>query len=735
MRFTTAVVVLAGTIATAQTWHQFGPDGISISGLVRIPGIATQLYATTSGVPSYVLYSSDGGHDWIVRDTIRDRIADLAINPDLVQTLYAGGSRGRIWRSLDGGRSWNERGALEGSPELRRLILRPDQPQVLWAATEAPGSADSAVMSFWASPDGGATWHQTPVATGRSVNAVLLNLAPGRPDRVWLGGSIDGTASVHASGDGGTNWRDMTGDLTGTCAWAVAASPTDTAVLLCATDDGIWRTTNSGASWMRMKDAPAWSVEFAPISPHYAYAGSDNLVFRSNNLGINWFADTTTLSGTATRWLRVHDLDGLDVIAANGRGLFRTTNGAYNWTELLTGTSRLTTRFIDFHPTAPESIFACPPGHGLLVSGNRGLDWSPLVGFAGAGFVTGIALNPAALDTLYAVTEADHWLHMTSDRGDSWIRQPIETGFSGRGLLFHPLGPDTLYAWGGVTLPGSPRRFGFWKSTDRGYGWSRIHSPGLSGDCRGFRFAARGESLFTWGTVDGEARVYLSLNRGGSWTSRSSGLGGTSVLDFEPAPGINRTSYICATDAGVYRTLNGGESWTDLGLEQVTAILPDTLDPDLIFAATDTQGLFHTTNAGVLWERDTIELPHRSITFLVRHPDDPAAIYCGTEGAGFYGREVIGVAEPVPGRKHRAVEILPTVARDALVVRLGAAAGGRAVVEFFTPDGRRPVPAAVLDPAPARWTWRRPAELAAGAYLVRVRGAGVEHVARVVLTR
>jgi photosystem II stability/assembly factor-like uncharacterized protein len=733
MKLMTILFLLAAAIAPAQSWQQFGPRGLSVAALARVPGIASQVYAVTDGFPALVLYSSDGGTNWNIRDTIFDRIADLVVDPDQVLTLYAGGLTGRIWGSTAGGQFWTERGALAGVSYLRRLALTPGQSLVLRAAVELPGPDGTVALGFRVSTDGGANWTGTLVDTGRTAAATALECDPGNPNRLFLGGSIAGAARLFASADGGGSWNDITGELGGTAAWGAAVNPLDPAVILAATGNGIWRSTNSGGSWTRMKDVPAWSVAFAAASPHYAYAGSDNLVCRSNNLGINWSADTTTFAGTATRWLAINPLDGLDLYVGNGRGIFRTTSGGLNWTELTGNLLRLTIPFVYFHPASPETIFTCPPGHGLLVSGNRGASWQGLAGFPGAGFTTGIALNPAALDTLYAIRAGDHRVYMTSDRGDSWTRQPVETGFAGHGIAFHPLGPDTLYAWGGLNGSDGRERFGFWKSIDRGYNWSRVFSPGTRGRCLGFRFAAGGDSLFLWGGVDGRARVYLSLNRGGTWLERSTDLAGTLATDFVTAPGTNRTSYLCATDAGVFRTLNAGTGWTGLGLENVTAVLADTIIPDFILAATDTQGIYRTTNSGAFWERDTVELPHRSLTLFRRHPADPAAVYCGTIGSSFYGLGVIGISEPAPGPRPRPLDVRPTVIRAGATIRLGALAGRRAVVELYTPDGRRAGPATELDPAPATWSWPRPRGLPAGVYLLRIRSSGADRFARVVL--
>jgi len=734
MKTVMVLVMLAVAAAPAGSWQRFGPDGITLAALTRVPGSMEEVYVVTDGVPALVFHSADGGANWALRDTIQDRIAELVVVPGQTTTLYAGGTTGRVWRSLDGGWLWDETGALSGAPRLRRLSLRPGTPSVLRAVAETVRSDSVVGLGFYVSTDGGVTWSSVPVDSGRTARAAALGTDRERPDRLLFGGEVDGVARLYASSNAGASWRDVTGTITGSCLWSAVVSPQDSMVLLAATGDGIWRSSNGGTSWSRVNDAPAWSVAFGDAAPHYAYAGSDNLVFRSNNLGVDWSADSTEFAGTFTRRLEINPQDGLDLYAAGGRGAYRTTDGGFSWEERTVGFDRLTTGFLSFHPTSGDTVFTCPPGYGLLVSGDRGLSWESLPGFAGAGFATAVAINPNAPDTLYVVTGQDHRLFMTSDRGDSWVARPVEAGFSGAGLAVHPTGPDTFYTWGSVRPFESEERFGFWKSTDRGHNWSRLFSPGTRGRCYGFRTTPASDSLFLWGAVDGRARVYLSLDRGGTWLNRSAGLIGRAVVDLKTAPGDNRTSYLCATEAGVFRTLDGGASWTRLGLRDVTAVLADTADPAFIVAATDTQGLFHTTNAGAIWKRDTVELPHRSLAFLVRHPDDDAVLYCGTVGQGLYGLGVIGVSEPGrPGSWGRSFGVEPTVVRTGAWLRLDAVPG-RVTVELFTPDGRRVGPVTTLDPAPGNRLWVRPYGLAAGVYLMRVRSDGPDRVARLVLT-
>jgi photosystem II stability/assembly factor-like uncharacterized protein len=105
-----------------------------------------------------VYKSTDGGENWSPanRGMIDYSITTLAIDPANPQTVYAGGNGGELFKSADGGQTWDnltDRLAVPSERSrsaLRAILLDPATPQTVYLLGEREGVMVSA--------DGGGTW-------------------------------------------------------------------------------------------------------------------------------------------------------------------------------------------------------------------------------------------------------------------------------------------------------------------------------------------------------------------------------------------------------------------------------------------------------------------------------------------------------------------------------------------------------------------------------------------------
>src|SRR5262249_13678715 len=89
-------------------WTSIGPAGGSVLALALDPGMPTTLYAGTGG--SGVFKSRDGGTTWQASNTggLSDAsVRALALDPTTPTTLYAGTEGSGVFKSTDGGTSWS----------------------------------------------------------------------------------------------------------------------------------------------------------------------------------------------------------------------------------------------------------------------------------------------------------------------------------------------------------------------------------------------------------------------------------------------------------------------------------------------------------------------------------------------------------------------------------------------------------------------------------------------------
>ena len=108
-------------------------------------------------------------------------VCDVSSDPRNASRLYAacsenGGSPDGVWRSDDGGASWE---CVLKRARTRSVYLDPRPPHIVWASV-----ADWAAGGLWASSDGGSTWKEIENLPFHIINRVTAD--PTDPRRIWL---------------------------------------------------------------------------------------------------------------------------------------------------------------------------------------------------------------------------------------------------------------------------------------------------------------------------------------------------------------------------------------------------------------------------------------------------------------------------------------------------------------------------------------------------------------------
>jgi photosystem II stability/assembly factor-like uncharacterized protein len=155
-------------------------------------------------------------------------------------------------------------------------------------------------------------------------------------------------------------------------------------------------------------------------------------------------------------------------------------------------------------------------------------------------------------------------------------------------------------------------------------------------------------------------RWYLAVGSGGVWRSDDAGISWKPIFDEQPSYSIgcvridpSRPNVIwvgtgeavsgrhVAWGDGVYRSDDGGDTWTHVGLawsEHVSDILIDPRDGNTIYAAAEgplwssggERGLYKTTDAGASWTRVLHVDDDTGVTSAVFAPNDPETIIAAT---------------------------------------------------------------------------------------------------------
>ena len=608
------------------------------------PGNPDRVYMASWGG----LYRSDNrGQSWerLILDAVAEAVgfsvATIAVSPADSNLILAGvgdverndDGLSAIYRTADGGSSWNlvSAGIFSGSETpVHSLLFDTVNSGVVYAATGE---------GILKSTDSGQNWG--------FANSGLPNGTAGAPVAHGLVGVVNGgdfhlfatlrtqsetafiAGGVYRSTDGAANWVDITGNLPTVQVdeetlsysyWRIAVDPTNPDVVYIGTqigtafiDMGLYKTTNATAAaasvnWTFLWEAsnftdfgwlePGWWNDLhaaflgvAPSNPNVIYAGTDH-IYKSVNGGATWteaYAEpsgTNTWIGRGAALIEVFDI-AVDPNNANrwwigydDMGLWRTDDGGTSFTRI---------DDMQQSPNLGNSDCACfvvtdPENSNILYVGrNQGendlaIDW--------------------ALGSVWK----------TIDDGQTWQRLGEQTfgnnGVGGRPfLMMLPGGAQntrTIFA----AIYGQ----GIFRSTDAGASWAasdggisetdKVHVWTLAFDPVNTNtlYAGIADGSANGGSQDGG--VYKSIDGGATWTK----------LTGNSAPNAQVLDLAVASDSVIYAAT----------VPQIFALSEET--------GVHTGGLFRSGDGGATWSKVLDALRVDAVDVA---PGDPRYVIAG----------------------------------------------------------------------------------------------------------
>ena len=682
-------------------WRSLGParGGRSITAAGSAARPNEYYFGATGGG---VFKTTDGGQTWqpvadkFLKTSSPGAIAVAESNPDVV---YVGMGesclRGNviqgdgIYKSTDAGKTWSHVG-LEKTLVISKIRVHPTNPDVVLVAALGNPYASGPDRGVYRSTNGGASWERVLFKSDKA-GAIDLAVDPARPEVIYAamweafrtphslssGGPDSG---LWKSEDGGRTWKDITraaglpGGLLGRI--GVAVSPADARrvyalVEAAGEDGGLYVSEDGGASWKQVNKERRFRQRAFYYTHVYADPKDASVVYVLNT-GLYRSAD----AGKTWKTIRVphgdnHDLwispdDPRRMINANDGGANVTVNGGETWTDQDVPTAQfynaITTRHVPYHVCGgqQDNTTAC-------VSSAGPSDILYEVGGCESGYV---APDPADLDVFYAGCYGGSLTRFDRRTGQRrqinvWPDNPM--GYSARDIrervqwtfpiVFHPLDPDTLFT-------GTQH---VWRSTDEGQSWQRI-SPDLTRNDPATTGPSGGPITLDQTGVETYATVFTIApsrkDRQTIWTGSDDGLvhvtrdGGEHWANVTPRdlPEFSRISLIEASPHSaataflaanryqrddrapyVYRTDDYGRTWSRIanGLpaeDFARVVREDPVRPGLLFLGTEL-GVYVSFDHGGRWHSLRLELPAVSVQGLVVEQND---LVIGTHGRGFY---------------------------------------------------------------------------------------------------
>lgn len=641
-------------------WTNLGPINVPSKGYEGLGRINAIAFHPTN--PDIVYIGAPAGGCWKYNASTgewfstTDMLPTLGVssimvnwsNPDVI--LIGTGDRDAgdaaglgIFRSTNGGISWEIWNTGMGSTTVGRLLQHPTSADIVYAAT---GSG------IYKTTNMGASW--TQIKTGGFKDIVFR---PGNPDVLYAGGG----SSVFRSMDAGATWQQMTNGLPGGSRSVIAVTPHDPMYVYCLLSNGdsykgIYRSIDGGNSFTEMSTTPnimswgcnggdggqAWydlDVAVDPTNKNTVYAGGVNC-FKSEDGGVtweissHWWGDCGVPAVHAD--LHVLEFNPLNnrLYAGNDGGIYYTENGGTAWPEITSGLPISQVYRIGQSKTVINKVINGYQDNGTSTYFGDN-NWQTTGGGDGMECAFDHTVPAYSYSTIYY---GDIYRHFNNGNGYQ-VAGEGNHGISESGgwitpFCLHETNSDIMFAgFKNIWIASGVRTTNnfVWKkiTNDSGDNISVVeHSPANND----IFFYARGSQLYRSDNV---------MDDSPEWTTLTTYLPGSgSVFDVEAHPFDENIVYISRGNK-VYRSENKGFSWTD-----ISGSLPAINMNCLAAYVNSFDGIYVGSDAGVYyrdasmtdWEMFSNGLPVDASVNEIEIYHNPAVPAEDVIRAGTYGR-------------------------------------------------------------------------------------------------
>jgi len=629
--------------------------------------------------------STDGGLSWTQlpqpNATSFYYINKIVVSPHDGNRIYAA-TYGGLWSSSNGGQSWTlSLNRTSPNSGCQDLAIRTDQAQdYLFASCLSSGTGVSSAVFRNVDAGGAGKWES--VLAPQFMGRTSLAIAPSNQGIVYAmaasletGANAQGLLAVYRSSSNGD-----------TGSWETRASSKDTnrlnKVLLTNPREAFADVCSSGTAAFNNQGNYDNALAVDPLNPDVVWAGGID-VFRSDDGGGNWgiagFWQATApqlVHADNHQFLFSPNYDGngnQTLLVVNDGGVFRTDNALAPtatgdraacspyptqvvWTNLNNGYAA--TQF--YHG-------AVYPGGAAYIAGAQ--DNGTSVGNDAEGFngwrkVNGgdggtVAIDPNDSNLVYAET-TNLALVRSTNGGVSFSSATRGINEASANFLFiapyvmDPSNSKRLYL-GGQTL---------WRTIDGAANWTEASAPigAANGSISAIAVSPNDPNRGLIGTSTGSilrSTTLLTNDKTAVWQSVLPRSGYVSRIAYDPSdPNVAYATYsqykTLASQSHVYKTIDGGATWTGIDGTGATsipdipvfALLVDPRNSSTLYVGSDI-GLFVSIDGGATWSRDDNPFADAVTEVLaIAGSGDDKNLYAFTHGRGVWKTTLPGSGSP-----------------------------------------------------------------------------------------
>ena len=644
--------------------RNIGPAGMS-GRVTAIDVVRSNTDIIYSGTASGGIWkSTSGGIKWepIFDDYGAHSIGAIDIHQKNPSIVWVGTGEGNprnsqssgsgVYKSIDGGKSFELMG-LEEVRNVHRIIVHPDNPEIVYVGAQGTAWADSEHRGVYKTTDGGETWEKILFNNNRTGIGDMV-MDPKNPNKIfaamwefrrwpWFFESGGEGSGLYMTLDGGESWEEVTSDdglpegNLGRIGLAIAQSNTDRVYAWVESkDNALFRSDDGGYTWeetVKMSEDNAMGNRPFYYAEIYVDPKNENRVYSLYTYLSISEDGGESFESVYPYYNYIHpDHHAFYINPDDPSFLIDGNDGGMN----ISHDRGNTWRFISNIPVAqyyhinvdmqyPYNVYGGMqdngswqgPAYVWRQGGIRNAYFEEL--YFGDGF--DVVIDSSNARYAFAMSQQGNVGRVDLQTGRSNFVQPV-----------HPEGEELRFNWN-AAIAISPHDdetvyFGsqfVHKSTDRGDSWEII-SPDLT-------------------TNDPEKQK--QYNSGGLTMDATGAENFTTILAIAPSPVTEGVMWVGTDDGNIQLTRDGGQNWTNVG-ENLKGV-PEGSWVAQIKASKYNEGeavavindyrrgnwtpyLMHTTNYGKSWKNIAKNkgIKGYSLSFA-QDPVEPNLMFLGTE--------------------------------------------------------------------------------------------------------
>lgn len=334
------------------------------------------------------------------------RIADFAVNPDDRDEYYVAVACGGVWKTTNGGTTYDPIFDGQGSYSIGCVTLDPNNKNVVWVGTgennnqRALGYGDG----VYRSRDGGKSWDNMGLKNSQHIGMIAVD--PRNSDVVYVAAygpvwSEGGDRGLYKTINGGKDWEKVLDISKYTGVNEVHLDPRNPEIIYATAhqrmrkvwtylgggpESAIYKSTDGGKNWRKLTNGLPGNVDvgrigltISPVNPDILYAiveaqEDKGGFFRSTDRGESWEKrGSYSTSGNYYQELIPDPKDENTVYSMNTFSM-KTTDGGKNWSRLGNKYRHVDDHAFWIDPKDPDyCIIGCDGG--VYDSHNGGEDW------------------------------------------------------------------------------------------------------------------------------------------------------------------------------------------------------------------------------------------------------------------------------------------------------------------------------------------------------------------------